>query len=416
MKKRILATVLSMVMTAALFGGCSSNSGSDNSGTDSTKANSSAKSGGENVTLTVWSSQEDSSMIKSMCESFAAAHSEDKYTFNYGIVSEADARTRYSEDPAAAADVFAFSNDHLRDFVNSSSLYEVTRNKDDIISRNGEGSVEAATLDGSLYAYPMTADNGYFMYYDKSVFSEDDVKSLDTMLNVASASAKKVFMDVSNGWYIASFFLGNGGTLSIDENGGQKCDFNNANGLAAAEVIKAFTANDAFITGDDSVLQGGMGSTIAAGVSGTWNAEAIQDLLGDNYAAAKLPEMTIGGKQVQMASFGGYKLIGVNSLTAYPVQAMDLADWLTNEENQLIRFETRKLGPTNIKVSENDAVKADIALAALSDQNIYAKPQTDVLGGYWTPAEAFGAALEAKDYSKDLQTMLDEMIAQVEMG
>ena len=133
-------------------------------------------------------------------------------------------------------------------------------------------SIEAATVDGKLYAYPSTADNGYFLYYDKSVLSEEDVKSLDKMLEVANAAGKKIFMDVSNGWYIASFFLGAGGKLGIVD-GKQTCDFNNENGVKAGEAIKAFTAHPAFLTGDDAVLTGGIGTTIAAGVTGTWNAE-----------------------------------------------------------------------------------------------------------------------------------------------
>lgn len=70
-----------------------------------------------------------------------------------------------------------------------------------------------------LYGYPMTADNGYFLYYDKSVLSEEDVQTLDGILAKANEAGKKVFMDVSNGWYIASFFLGAGCTLGLDENG-----------------------------------------------------------------------------------------------------------------------------------------------------------------------------------------------------
>ena len=38
------------------------------------------------------------------------------------------------------------------------------------------GSVLAATIDGKLYAYPATADNGYFMFYNKEYFTEDDVR------------------------------------------------------------------------------------------------------------------------------------------------------------------------------------------------------------------------------------------------
>jgi len=234
------------------------------------------------------------------------------------------------------------------------------------------------------------------------------------MLSVAEAAGKKVFMDVSNGWYVASFFLGNGGTLALDAEGNQTCDFNNANGLATAEAIKAFTAHPAFITGDDSVLTAGIqDGTIAAGVSGTWNAESISTSLGENYAATKLPTFTAAGEQVQMASFGGYKQIGVNSQTDFPVEAMDLADWLTNEANQIKRFETRALGPSNINAGSSDAVKANVALNALAQQSQYAVSQNEVLGAYWTPAQAFAETLEAKDYSKDLQTMLDTMVEQI---
>lgn len=425
--KKLLSLAVATTMMASLFSGCSpstqesskdqNNYSTQNSSTaqDSNSNNPPAAPSGETVTLKVWGSQEDQDILKNMCEAFAAKNSENTYTFEYGVVGEPDTRARYSEDPAAAADVFAFASDQLRDFVNSSSLYEVTRNKDDIVSRNVSGSVEAATLNDTLYAYPMTADNGYFMYYDKSVFSEDDVKSLDTMLEVAQSEGKKVFMDVSNGWYIASFFLGNGCTIGVDENGKQLCDFNNAKGLEAAEGIKAFTAHPAFITGDDSILLGGMGTSIAAGVSGTWNADSMLEILGDNYGATKLPEYTANGKSIQMASFGGYKLIGVNSLSDYPVHAMDLADWLTNEENQVKRFETRAIGPSNIKAGESDSVKANAALSALAEQNQYAYPQNDVLGGFWTPAEAFGQAMEAKDYSTPLQDMLDNMVNQIIM-
>ena len=223
-------------------------------------------------------------------------------------------------------------------------------------------------------------------------------------------------MDVSNGWYIASFFLGNGGVLGVDENGKQTCDFNNEKGLAAAEAIKAFTADAAFITGDDAVLNAGFqDGTIVAGVSGVWNADTMKANLGENYAATKLPTFTVGGEQVQMSSFGGYKLIGVNSQTESEmmVWAMDLADFLTNEENQVKRFEARGYGPSNVKAAAGEAVQANVALAALSLQSQYAVSQNDVLGTYWAPAEAFGTTMEAKDYSKPMQELLDAMVNQI---
>lgn len=90
----------------------------------------------------------------------------------------------------AAADVFAFADDQLNELVAAGALQEILLNPEDVKSRNLTGSVEAATMDGKLYAYPMTADNGYFLYYDKSVLSEDDVKSMDTLLAKADPPAK----------------------------------------------------------------------------------------------------------------------------------------------------------------------------------------------------------------------------------
>ncbi|NLW79050.1 MAG: extracellular solute-binding protein [Ruminococcaceae bacterium] len=430
MSKKTAAILLSALMLVGLMAGCSSTSSSSTGGTStpatpgSTPASTGSEAGGdsstpatggENISLRVWGPQEEQALLKEMCEAFAAENPDNTYTFEYGVVGENDARDRFLEDPAAAADVFMFANDHLRDLVKASALYEVTRNRDDIISRNVEGSVAAASLDEALYAYPMTADNGYFLYYDSSVLSEDDVQTLDGILAVANENGKKVFMDVSNGYYIVSFFFGAGDNIWL-EGDAQKCDFNNEAGLAAAESIKTFTADPAFITGEDAIITGGMGESIIAGVSGVWNAEALQEKLGDNFAATKLPTFTLNGEQAQMGSFAGYKLVGVNSLTSQPVAAMDLANWLTNQENQTKRFETRQLGPSNTAAAADPAVKENIALNALAMQSAYAKPQNDVLGGFWNPAEAFGNALEAKDYSVDLQTMLDNLVSQVEAG
>lgn len=369
----------------------------------------------DKISLRVWGSQDDQAMLKGMIDEFVKANPDKQWDITLGVVGEPDARQKYLEDPAAAADVFAFANDQILDLVNAGALYKVTRNTEDFSNIYAQGTIDAASVDGQLYAYPMTADNGYFMYYNKNVITEEDAKTLDAMLAKAGEQDKKVFMDVSNGWYIASFFLGNGGTLKIGADGKQVTDFNNEKGVQAGEAIKAFTADDAFITGDDSILIAGLtDGTIVAGVSGTWNAEKISEALGDGYAATKLPTYTTPDGQVQMGSFAGYKLLGVNSQTKYPAEAMDLAAFLTNEENQIKRFELRQMGPANINAASSAAVQSDVALAALAEQSKYATSQKEVLGTFWNPAEAFGTAMESKDYSKSVQQMLDDMVAQIQ--
>ena len=53
-------------------------------------------------------------------------------------------------------------------------------------------------MDGNLYGVPFTTTNTWFMYYDKSVFSEEDIKNLDTMLEKGVVS-----FPFTNSWYSA---------------------------------------------------------------------------------------------------------------------------------------------------------------------------------------------------------------------
>ncbi len=400
--KRWKLSVAVLLVLAMLFGMTACNRKTDNNGTTEKPK----------VNLKVWGAQEDQAMLQKMVEEFKKQNTDADYTITFGVVGEKDAQTKVMEDPNAAADVYSMLDDQLNDLVKAGALYEITLNKQRITSENTEGSVNAATIDGKLYGYPMTADNGYFLYYDKSVLTADDVKTLDGLMDAAAAKNKKVLMDVSNGWYVASFFLSNGGTLGVKD-GKQTCDFNNDNGVAAGEAVKAFCAHKAFMTGEDAILTGGIGDTIAAGVSGTWTAEAIKEKLGENYAATKLPTFTLNGKQVQMKSFAGYKLLGVNSATKHPKEAMKLAEFLTNEQNQITRFETRSMGPSNKKAAANEKVKQNVALAALSAQNEFGVSQAVVFGGTWAPLEAFGTAMETKDYSKTVKQYLDTMVSQI---
>lgn len=364
----------------------------------------------EDITLKVWDGQEDQALLKELCEKYAALHPENNYTFQYGVVGTADAATRYLEDPAAAADVFVYPDDQLIRLVQADALYEVTRNHDAIVQANSLGSVNAATYKETLYGYPMTADNGYFLFYDKSVLTEEDVKTLDGILAACEKAGKQFNFDIANGWYLASFFLGNGCMITLDDNGNQICDFNSEKGVEAAKAVAALCAHPAFLPGDQNILTGTIGDTVAAGVCGTWVADAVKERLGENYAAVKLPTFTVNGEQVQMGSFGGCKILGVNTQSMNPVEAMNLAEFLTSEESQLKRFEVRGYGPSNVNAAKNEKIASDPALSALAAQSEFAVTQL-IIGDFWTPATAFGNALIA-DPAQDVKPLLDQWVYQ----
>ena len=429
--RKIMTAIASMAMAGVMMVGCSSNNSSDNSsstGSGSAADSSAASSNGgdsagsgEAVNLTVWGPQEDQELLKQMCDAFAVANPDKTYTFTYGVVSEADAQKEVIKDISAAADVFAFASDQTAILVDSGALYRVTKNKDQIVADNSEASISAASVDGELYGYPYVSDT-YFMYYDKSKLSEDDVKSIEGIMNKDIEGVTTNFaFNTDDGWYQSGFFFGAGCKLFGDDGTDPtQCDFNNERGYMVGEYLIDLVANPKYGANfDDSLVKAGFAEgTLAAAVSGTWNAGEIQASLGDNYAATKLPEFTLSnGETVQMGSMANFKIMGVNSETKNPLDAMALAEWLTNKDNQKTRFEVRSYAPTNVELAnDTDTMNSNIAVGALAQQAQYATVQTSIsqCQNYWTPAEAFGQEIIAGTCTKDnLQQKLDAYVESV---
>lgn len=368
------------------------------------------------VSLKVWGPALEQTLLQEETAAFDALHPEWDITWEYGTVEEPDLRSALLTDVAAGADVFAFPDDQITALVAAGALSEVQSGKADVIARNVAGAVAGATKDGKLYAYPQTADNGFFMFYDSSAITLAQMGSLDSIMAVAHAAGKKILFDPSGGWKApASFFLNEFNNITYDGTT-QTCDWNNANGLKAAQGMwNAFGTGDLLSSGTASTLfQDG---TILAAVTGTWDAAGIEAALGANYAATKMPTYTNGAnEQVQMGSFTGSKLVGVNAMTAYPQAAHAFANFITNEEWQVARFTARGLGPSNIVAGTNEAITSNIALAALAAQAPYGTSQVVSVGGtYWTPAGAFATMCYSQalgDFAT-LQAALDAMVEQI---
>ncbi len=377
MKNRIVSAVLAAAALASSLSLTSCGRGKDT----------------ETVSLRIWGAQDDQNMLREMCDSFAKAHPDKQYEFTFGVVGEGTAKQMILNDPDAAADVFHFANDQIGDLVAAGALAQIGgAYRDAVTAENGEGSVEASTVDGKLYAFPATADNGYFLYYNKQYFDAPP-DTLDDIL-AACTGERKFAMKLSDSWYCASFFLTAGCEFSDEKT----IDWNSEKGLAAATAMNALCRDSRFVNFgadyDASLAAGfGDGSVIAA-VSGTWMAETLASEIGaENLGAAKLPKVVIAGEEMQMRGFAGYKLVGVKAGSAYPEDAVKLAAWLTNEENQTKRFTDRAMGPSNKKVAESQAVRANVALSALADQLQYSVSQNNVPASWWTAGEGFGTDL-----------------------
>lgn len=423
--KKILAILLALVMILGLAACGSSGSTGGTEGTAGNTENNGnvENTNGENqdntgstetIKLTVWVGDLYVDATNQMIESFKAAYPDYNFEITVGIESESTCKDTILTDPTAAADVYTFADDQLLDLVNNGAIQAIQIHTDEIIAANGEGSVNAATVDGTLYAYPMSASNGYFLYYDSSFFTADDVTNLNAMCEKAAAEGKKIAMQfgTDGGWYLYSFFHGAGLTMHINDDGlTNSCDWNCDTGVNVAQGVLDLVSTGAFVAMSDSdMVAAAKEGTVVALINGTWNAGPMQEAYGENYACAKLPTFNCGGEAIQMGSFAGYKLIGVNPHSEQAGWAQLLAEWLTNEENQTLRFTTNGDGPSNTAAAASDAVAADPAIAALAQQSAYAVVQR-VGNNYWSAASTLGEILaQGNPEGTDLLELLNNAV------
>lgn len=408
-------------MLISVMSGCGSSAASQENGDmeTSTEAGRESDSSDDSgtVSLTVWGAEEDQALLNEIVDSFKKEYgSQAQFDITVAAQSESDCKDALLGDLEGGADVFTFVDDQLMSLVAAGAL-EPVDNADEIKKADLEEAVSACTVNDTLYAYPLTADNGYFMYYDKSVFSDADVASLDQMLSVAAAANKKVTMDWSSGWYLYSFFGNTGLAFGLNDDGiSNYCNWN-ANdtaikGVDVAGAMLAIAANPGFLnTTDDGFIAGVQDGSVAAGISGVWSAQNIEAAWGANYGAVKLPTYTCAGQQVQMSSFTGYKMMGVNAYSEHKEWALKLADWFTNEDNQMLRLEERDQGPSNINAAASEQVKKVPAIQAVIDQAQYGKLQR-VGNSFWDAATEYGNLMATGNTAgADPQEVMDTLVS-----
>ncbi|MBD5476046.1 MAG: extracellular solute-binding protein [Lachnospiraceae bacterium] len=367
------------------------------------------------VELKIWAEESNFETLDKMIESFKQEYAGQA---DFEIILEAsadgEARNNVLGDIHNSADIFSMPDDQLYSLIAGGALSPVA-NQEQVKNANLEEAVDAASYKGTLYAYPYSADNGYFLYYDKNYFTEEDVKTMDGVLAVAEAAKKKVSMEFNSGWYLYSFFGNTGLEFGINEDGVTNyCNWNSTEGaitgVDVAEALLDITASPAFIAqADGDFVTGMQEGKVIAGISGVWNAMSVKETWGEDYGACKLPTYTCKGQQIQMASFTGYKMFGVNANSEHLAWAHKLADWLTNEENQTLRFVERNQGPSNKNAAASDEVGKVPAIAAVIEQSQYGNLQR-VGNSYWTACTKFADIIAAGNPDNvPLQDLMDTL-------
>ena len=411
---RILSLLLVVVMVLGCFAACTPST-PDPAPTPDTPANPLAGT----YEIKMWVSEKEegeNSVVKQMqaqINDFMAANPGIVIVANISGVTEADAGSQVVADVATAPDIFCFAQDQLARLVQAAALAAPGGDiANEIKANNDAGSLLAATVGGTLYAYPMTSDNGYYLYYDKSVVT--DPTSLEAIIADCEAAfdagkEHRLFRyALENGWYTASFFFGAGchsqWTMNADGNfTGVDDNFNSAQGLVAMKAMQKLTHSRVYDPNADVF------TNAAAIVTGIWNADIAEEHFGENLGVCKLPTFTVDGETYQLGSFSGNRLMGVKpqSDSKKGTVLQLLAQYLTSEKCQLERYDTLGYGPSNLKAQASEAVQSNVHLVTLMAQNAHAIPQGVIHGAWWDAAAKLGSDIRYTSTVRDIQQLLE---------
>ena len=421
--KKLIALLLALVMVIGLV--ACGNTPAEPQGTEGnneapeeTQGQSAADQLAGTYDITMWVSEMDgvAEMTQEMIDAFEAANP--GIVINAAIegVTEADAGSKVVADVASAPDIYCFAQDQLARLVQAAALAQPGKGAAETITANNDaGAVAAASVAGELYAYPMTSDNGYFMYYDTSIISEEDAESMEAIIAACEANNVKFRFALENAWYTASFFFATGchSNWTMNEAGeftSVDDDFNSANGLIAMKGMQKLAQSPCYDSNADIFTDAGVV------ITGIWNANTAAEHFGDNLGATDLPSFEVDGTSYHLGGYTGNKLMGVKPQADAKKAAVLslLAQYLTNEECQMKRYELYQWGPSNLNAQASEAVQSNISLAAFAKQAAYGVPQGQIHGSWWDIAKVTGADAKAAADDAALQTSLDNYQAAID--
>ena len=413
--KRLLALIAGLTISSSAVMGLAACGGGDKA--DENDFSTADIAG--NYSITVWTSEVAG--VSDLTQTQIARFNDTnefgvKFTAEIEGISEAESATQMISSVEDGADMYFFAQDQTMRLMQAGALTRVgVKTAETVRSRNDASSISAATIGDYMYCYPLTSDNGYFMFYDKSVVKEEHVDSLEDILKDCEDAGRNFSFELEgSGWYNASFFFATGchSTWTTDNDGkfiSVDDNFNSDAGVIALQgmqkVLKSTAYNNASSTAEFDA-----GTKSAVVISGTWDADTAKNILSDNYGVADLPSFTVDGKSYHLGSFSGNKLLGVKPQTNVKKAAalQQLALYLTNDECQLERFENFNWGPSNMEAQKNDKVKADVTLAALAQQNNYAVAEAQIPGKWWDISKVY--ATSAKQAPANDKTELKNIL------
>jgi arabinogalactan oligomer/maltooligosaccharide transport system substrate-binding protein len=141
---------------------------------------------GKTIKLEYSGTASDKEFNLSLFEDFKAARKAagDKNTYEISYVEHGpDKVDSEIVDWTTGPDVYEFASDKITGLYQKGALAKLSPVQAAWVkANNSQLGYDLATFNGSVYAYPYTGDNTYYLQYDASKFTADEVKSVESIL------------------------------------------------------------------------------------------------------------------------------------------------------------------------------------------------------------------------------------------
>lgn len=300
-----------------------------------------------------------------------------------------DAANLQYSDPDNAADLYCFLEDDLIRLIKLDALTALSPLDAQWVKDNNLAfTVDTATYNDSVYAFPMSYQNATVLIYDKSVISPEQASTQEGIMAACMAADKKFCMDLMNPYVFSCYFLATGcdSRWYPDADGGYTTivdNYNSTQGKFALMGLTDVLTSPTWITTD----RNGMSSSIiweevlsqsAAVIStNTMLYGMFQEIVGENLAVTVLPTFDQYDETYQMRTYANSIMLGIRPQTDNRKAEIltELAKYLTSGACQMERYlRFYSVVPSNLAALELIGAEEPL-IAAMVAQSQYAVPE-----------------------------------------
>lgn len=349
--------------------------------------------------LVVWEDVDKSIGLTPAIESFEKEYGIKVEFKELNMADKIRDQLRLDGPSGTGADVVTLPHDQIGQVVTEGLIQELDV-ADDVLAKFTESSVGSQRYDGKLYGLPKATETPVFIY-NKALMPEAPatMDELHAFSKEFTDGKQFGFLALWDNFYFSHGVIGGMGGYVFKDNDGaldrNDIGLNNEGAVAGAEYIQSWYSEGLFpkgIIGDtggsakDGLFNEGK---VASVMDGPWAFQGMTDA-GIDIGVAAMPTLPNGE---HMKTFMGVKGWHVTSFTEHEYWSTKLIEWLTNEENAKIRFETTQEIPPVKTLIEDPIIVENEGAKAVALQSQYAVPMPNIpeMGEVWEPV---GSALQ----------------------